>query len=69
MWSNNLRKIRNERGLSQFALAKIADVTPADISKIENGLIKPFPAWRRKLASALELSERDIFPGFKEEVK
>jgi len=63
---NNLREIRKARGLTQFALAKISNVSPADISKIENNLVKPYPAWRQRIAAALGMPEDKIFPGFEE---
>jgi putative transcriptional regulator len=66
MWENNLRKIRKERGLSQFDLAKMADVNPTDISTIENCKKFPYPAWRRRLSAALEVPENEVFPGFAE---
>lgn len=66
MWENNLRKIRKARGLSQFDLAKMADVNPTDISAIENCKKFPYPAWRRRLSAALEVPENEVFPGFAE---
>lgn len=63
MYANNLRKFRQEKGLTQFALAVESGVSPQDISKIENGITKPFPSWRRKLAAALGVPEAEIFPG------
>lgn len=34
----NVRKLREERGLSQVQLAKAARMQPSDVSRIENGL-------------------------------
>jgi ribosome-binding protein aMBF1 (putative translation factor) len=59
---NNLKEIRSSKGLSQFELAKLSNITPADISKIENNWICPFPGWRKRLASALKVRESDLFP-------
>lgn len=59
---NNLREIRESRNLSQFQLAKLADVTPSDISRIENNKIFAYPGWRTRLAKALETEEKEIWP-------
>jgi len=63
---NNLKKIRKERGLTQFDLAKQTDISPSDISQIETEKRFPFPGWRKKLAKALEIAEKELFPGIKE---
>lgn len=63
--SNKLREYRKKAGLSQFDLAKLADVSPTEISRIETGVIRPFPAWRKRLAIALKADERELFPGVK----
>lgn len=49
----HLRKIRLQRGLSQQKLAALADIHPANLSKIENGKLFPYPKWRKRLAEAL----------------
>jgi len=59
---NNLKVIRTSKGLSQFGLAKIADITPADLSRIENGKIYAYPNWRKRISKALEMPENEIFP-------
>ncbi|MBI4333028.1 MAG: helix-turn-helix transcriptional regulator [Chloroflexi bacterium] len=59
---NRIKVLRQERGLSQFALGKLADITPTDISRIENGMIHPYPGWRKRLAEALGVPEKELFP-------
>lgn len=59
---NKLKEIREIRGLSQFELAKLADITPSDISRIENSKIFAYPGWRKRLANALEVEEKEIWP-------
>jgi len=59
---NNLKKIRVELGFSQFDLAKLANITPSDISRIENDKIFPYPGWRKKLSEALGKTEIEVFP-------
>jgi transcriptional regulator with XRE-family HTH domain len=59
---NNLKNIREMKKLSQFELAKLADITPSDISRIENNKIYAYPGWRERLANALEVEEKEIWP-------
>ena len=59
---NRLREVRNEKGLSQLRLAFMTDIAPWDISRIENGWIKPYPGWRKRLSKALGVSEIELFP-------
>lgn len=51
-----LRRLREERGLSQVKLAARADVNPSTVNQIERGARDPSPATLRKLADALDVS-------------
>jgi transcriptional regulator with XRE-family HTH domain len=59
---NSLKETRTKKGLSQLALAKLTNITPTDISRIENGWLRPYPGWRKRLAMALKCSEKKLFP-------
>jgi transcriptional regulator with XRE-family HTH domain len=59
---NQLREIRNQKKFSQLTLAKLTDIAPSDISRIENGWLRPYSGWRKKLAKALGVPEHQIFP-------
>lgn len=59
---NNLKVIRTSKGLSQFSLAKIANITPADLSRIENNKIYVYPKWRKRISEALQVPEKELFP-------
>lgn len=59
---SKLKKIREAKGLSQFELAKLSDITPADISRLENNKIFAYPGWRERLARALGVEEKEIWP-------
>lgn len=59
---NLLRETRLKKGLSQLDLAKLTNIAPTDISRIENGWLKPYPGWRRKLTEALDVPEDELFP-------
>ena len=59
---NRLRQVRNERGFSQLTLAKLTNISPWDISRIENNWIRPYAGWRKRLARALGVTEKELFP-------
>ncbi len=59
---NRLKEVRKERGLSQLRLALLTGIAPGDISRIENGWIRPYPGWRKRLARALGATEVALFP-------
>jgi len=59
--ANNLKKLREKRGLSQDRLAKLADVANNTIIKIEQGEnINPTLETLKKVAKALEVSVDDL---------
>lgn len=60
--NNKLKEIRMKKGLSQFALAKLSDISPSDISKIESGALRAYPGWQKRLADALGVSKSELFP-------
>ena len=61
--NNKLQKIRKEKGLSQLKLSMMTGIAPGDISRIENGWLRPYPGWRKRLAKALGVTnEAELFP-------
>ena len=59
---NRLKEVREQKGLSQLKLTMMTGIAPGDISRIENGWLRPYPGWRRRLARALGVSEPELFP-------
>ncbi len=59
---DRLKRLRNERNLSQRELAKAAGLSPATIFKLENDLAEPHPSTIRKLAKALEVAPSELAP-------
>ncbi len=55
-----LKRLREERGLSQVKLAARADLNPATVNQIERGMRDASPGTLRKLADALEVSLYDL---------
>lgn len=59
--ANNLKKLREKKGLSQDRLAKLADVANNTIIKIEQGEnINPTLETLKKVAKALEVSVDEL---------
>jgi transcriptional regulator with XRE-family HTH domain len=59
---NLLKEIRTKKGLSQLTLAKLTNIAPTEISRIENGWLRPYAGWRKRLAKALGVTEKELFP-------
>ncbi len=49
--------LRKDRGLSQAALARLARISPSDLSRIESGRTRPYPSQVKKITEALGVSE------------
>ena len=63
---SNLKRIREEKGLTQVNLAKIAEISPRMVSKYENGERDIFKAESQtvyKIAQALGCTVEDILAG------
>jgi len=58
-----LKRLREERGLSQVKLAARADLNPATVNQIERGARNASPGTLRKLADALSVSLVDLIEG------
>ena len=59
--AKNIKKYRNEKGLSQDKLARLADVAHATIIKIESGGIQsPTIDTVQKIAKALGIGLEDL---------
>jgi transcriptional regulator with XRE-family HTH domain len=57
-----IRRLREAKGLSQTKLAALADMAVSGVSQIENGHRNPNSATLIKLARALEVEVSDLFP-------
>ena len=62
MFQNKLKEVRQNQGLSQLELSRMARIAPNTISVIESGQQYPFPGWRKRLAEALCVREEEVFP-------
>jgi transcriptional regulator with XRE-family HTH domain len=58
----NLRSIRKARGLTQWGLRELTNVSVATISYIEKNGYYPMQDTRAKIAVALDMSEVEIWP-------
>lgn len=57
----NLRKIRLSKKLSQEALANASDVSLAQITRIERGIINPTLCTIKSLAIGLQIKTNELF--------
>lgn len=63
VFAANLRRIREERGLSQERLAHTADLNMTHVAKIERSEREPGVRTVSKLATTLEISADELFDG------
>lgn len=57
---NNLRKLMNDRGLTQAAMSEYADTSPSQFSKILNGTVQLSLLQLSNIARNLSMSEIDL---------
>ncbi len=69
MYKNNLRQVMKEKGVSGFELFRRTGIAPSTISGIVNSRIIPFPGWRKRIAEALGVTEKDLFPATESDIK
>ncbi len=60
--SNNLRKVRRAKDRTQLWLMRRTGIYFATISRIEQGWLKPSQKQKRRLAKALGVTVRSLFP-------
>ncbi len=63
IFATNLRRIRQERGLSQERLAHSSDLNMTHVAKIERSEREPGVRTVSKLARALGVSAAELFDG------
>jgi transcriptional regulator with XRE-family HTH domain len=56
-----MRRVLVDRGITQRKLAHIADVGEADVSRVLNGHAPGSPEFRRRVAAALKMRQRELF--------
>jgi transcriptional regulator with XRE-family HTH domain len=57
---DNVRRLRDERALTQEELAEKVGITVAALSRIERNNAEPRPSTRRKLARALGVDAAEL---------
>lgn len=65
---NKVRKVREEKGMSQTELARRAHIHPSNLSALECGKIVPWPKAKRSLARVLKTTIAELFPEKEERV-
>jgi predicted transcriptional regulator len=59
-----INDIIRDRGLTKSELAWMAHITLNDFYQATNGRKTFFPAWRKRISTALEMSEDEVFPEY-----
>jgi transcriptional regulator with XRE-family HTH domain len=62
--SGNLREIRMSQNKTILEISRLTLISPSDISQIELGKKPCFPAWRKRIAAALDMPEDEVFPEY-----
>lgn len=62
MFRNNLRRRRQELGISETRLACKIKISVSTLSDLELGKRQPWPKVRRDLAETLGVPESELFP-------
>ena len=63
MIGKNIRRIRQEKGISQWQLSQSIGLRPGTIMLIEHGTTKPSKQVVKAIAKALEVPESEIYGG------
>jgi predicted transcriptional regulator len=59
-----LNKILVERNVSKAKISRRADIASSDFYQMLAGKRPAFPAWRKRLAAALDVNEDLLFPEY-----
>jgi transcriptional regulator with XRE-family HTH domain len=60
MAPNNIRRLLQDRKMSQRQLAFATGIDVSDVSKCARGLRELHPAWRERIASTLNVSPESL---------
>ncbi|WP_245902728.1 helix-turn-helix domain-containing protein [Flavobacterium aciduliphilum] len=60
-FGKHLKKLREEKGMSQEELANCADVSLPQITRIERGVVNPTLCTIKALANGLEIKTNGLF--------
>ena len=58
--TSRLRRIRESRDLSLRDAARFSGIDAADLSRIERGLQRLFPLWKKRLAKLYQVEESEL---------
>lgn len=59
-----IAEILSNLGVSQRKLSFMAGISNQDLNQAINGKKPFFPAWRKRVSEALEMSEDELFPEY-----
>lgn len=56
-----LTQERIKRGWTKAQLAGKAGIHPTDLGKMENGTLRAYPGWKKKLARIFKMDAEELF--------
>ncbi|GEM_PF-1213617 len=59
-----LKEVMKEKNISQSAISRMANINQSQFNRAFNGYQLFFPAWRKRIAIALNMSEEELFPEY-----
>lgn len=62
-----VNEILQERNIPKAQAARMANIPQNDFYQATNGKKSFFPAWRKRLASVLDMPEDEVFPEHRKE--
>ena len=62
MFKNNIRELRNKKGISQSCLSRMIGVAEPSLSQVERGQRLPWPRLKREIARVLKVTQKELFP-------
>ena len=60
MDSEQVRSLREQKGMSQRQLAEASGVSKKTLANVEAGKVRPLPSTARKIGAALEVDPRSL---------
>lgn len=62
MLQNYINEICRERKINKLQLSYMTGISPGNIYNMAAGKVKAFKGWRQRIADALNVDEKVVFP-------
>lgn len=58
--ANRVKEARLKKGITQLQLSYLTEIAPSNICSIEAGRLYLYPGWRKRIAEALNIPEKEL---------